>query len=132
MKTIEEKARAYDEALEKAKDMLKYKEVRVEDMEYLFPELKESEDEKIRKYIIRCISEWWDRCGDPSPDYPTREKMLSWLEKQGQQKPAWSEEHQVRQPLLTSGCRLVHYGQTVISVQTLQRMTDYSSHGVIP
>ena len=43
--TTEQKAKAYDEAIKKAKDMLYYKEVRQEDMEYLFPKLAESEDE---------------------------------------------------------------------------------------
>ena len=31
--------------------MLNYKEVRQEDMEYLFPELKESEDEEIKEML---------------------------------------------------------------------------------
>jgi len=39
----------YKEALERAKDMLSYKEVRQEDMEYLFPELKEDEDEIVKE-----------------------------------------------------------------------------------
>lgn len=41
----------YKEALERARDMMSYKEVRREDMEYLFPELKEPEDEKIKKLL---------------------------------------------------------------------------------
>lgn len=53
--TIEEKAKAYDEAIRKAKDMLSYKEVRQEDMEYLFPELKESEDEQSKKWILEYL-----------------------------------------------------------------------------
>ena len=74
--TIEEKAKAYDEALKKAKDMLAYKEVRQEDIEYLFPELKESEDEKIRKQITGFIT--YSRVLDE-----TKKIWLAWLEKQG-------------------------------------------------
>ena len=70
----------YKEALEKARDMLSYKEVRREDMEYLFPELKESEDEKIRKAIIEHFA------GSHSSMFPykgfTKEQILAWLEKQ--------------------------------------------------
>ena len=56
------------------------------DFESIFPELKESEGEKIRKFVIKVVHEWWNRCGDPSPDFPNEEKMLAWLEKQGEQK----------------------------------------------
>ena len=68
----------YKEALNKAKDMLSYKEVRREDMEYLFPELKESEDEKIRKELIGFLR------NIPNSNY-TCEEMALWLEKQGTQ-----------------------------------------------
>lgn len=44
--TIEEKAKAYDEAIRKAKDMLFYKETRQEDILYLFPELKKKTTDK--------------------------------------------------------------------------------------
>ena len=50
--SVQEKAIAYDEAIKRAKDMLSYKEVRRENMEYLFPELKESEDKRIRKALV--------------------------------------------------------------------------------
>ena len=49
----------------------------------IFPELKESEDEKIRTAIIHFISH--------TPTVPKgiigKETMLAWLEKQGEQKP---------------------------------------------
>ena len=77
--SIEEKTKAYDEAIKKAKDMLSYKEVRQEDIEYLFPELIES-DEKIREEIINYFE-----C--QSRDEPCRksihDKWVAWLEKQG-------------------------------------------------
>ena len=83
--TQEQKAKAYDEAIRKAKDMLSYKEVRQEDMEYLFPELKEkeSEDERIRKAavaFVKASNHFYYHLGI------SKEKVIAWLEKQG--KPA--------------------------------------------
>lgn len=74
---IEEKARAYDYALAKARDMLSYKEVRREDIEYLFPELIESEDEKIRKELID-----YHRSMAAGADDYMHEAWIAWLEKQ--------------------------------------------------
>ncbi len=51
-----------------------------------FPELRESEDERIRKSIISLIQ---------NGGYMSSEdkgKAISWLEKQDPKKPAWSEE----------------------------------------
>ena len=78
----------YKEALERARDMMSYKEVRREDMEYLFPELKENENEKIRKQIISFLKEF---------EYDHYRSLnfsswIAWLEKQGEQKSSWSEE----------------------------------------
>lgn len=82
--SIEEKAKAYDEAIERAnelnyvsdKDSLQRKTV-----EHIFPELKESEDERIRKELIDFIY-------DKTDTYELREKSnswLAWLEKQHEQ-----------------------------------------------
>ncbi len=72
----------YNKALERAKDMLAYKEVRQEDMEYLFPELEESEDERIRREII-------DFLRLPHHQFVGKryheKKWIAWLEKQGEQ-----------------------------------------------
>ena len=51
--------------------------------EYIFPELKESEDEKIRKEIIKLVKFFYGS----SLAYKhtiSRDKMLAWLEKQGE------------------------------------------------
>jgi hypothetical protein len=87
----------YKEALSKAKDMLSYKEVRREDMEYLFPELKESEDEKIRKELMDAVQGLWENNKLPTnlPLFATRvDKWIAWLEKQGQgeQRIAWNKD----------------------------------------
>ena len=58
-------------------------------LDTIFPELAESEDERIRKHIIEILENLspchWD--GDERP------KCIAYLEKQKEQKPAeWSEE----------------------------------------
>jgi len=53
----EEKARAYDEALERAKQVLSNNCTEVEKLclECVFPQLSESEDERIRKWLIEMV-----------------------------------------------------------------------------
>ena len=91
--TIEQKAKAYDKALEKAKDFYKgYKQrdnqLYVGDLEIIFPELKESDDEKIRKAILHHLRKMWgnsqdDICGVNVED------AIAWLEKQGEKIPVF-------------------------------------------
>ena len=45
----------YKEALSKAKDILSHKEIRQEDIKYLFPELKKSEDDRIMREIVAAL-----------------------------------------------------------------------------
>lgn len=81
--TQEEKARAYDEALKKAKqfhDKDLFAECNGNLVEYIFPELAESEDEKVRKALIRFHKSTIDIDGIKGDD------ILAWLEKQGEQK----------------------------------------------
>ena len=89
--TQEEKAKAYDEALLRAKSKINNDKDHVlyeDDVIEIFPELKESEDEKIRKDLIQWIDEFPDTIwrGHYKKD------ILAWLKKQGEQKPTWSEE----------------------------------------
>ena len=75
--TIEEKAKAYDEALEKAKEYVKKGyDVLMPD---LFPVLRESEDERVRKFLIGEFERRRD--GWEYPDISV-ESILSWLERQ--------------------------------------------------
>jgi len=80
--SIEEKAKRYDEALNRAKKVHKYSSdlAEIKLMEGIFPELKES-DEKIRKEIIAFIKKR-DRSGC---DYDY-DQWIAWLEKQGDDK----------------------------------------------
>ena len=77
--TEREKAKAYDEAIERAKKLYGNgitKEI--------FPELKESDDERIRRWIINDIR--YNMNNEPlnNSEYKKKaEKAIAWLEKQG-------------------------------------------------
>lgn len=90
--SIEEKAKAYDEALARANEMIKSMTniggvAKVDDIQHIFPELKESEDERIRGNIIATIHLYY---GEPLED--EAKEMIAWLEKQGEQKIKTPEE----------------------------------------
>jgi tetratricopeptide (TPR) repeat protein len=91
--TQEDKAKAYDKALKVIKDNLDAldeiaetgaKTVNIQTIKNCFhrafPELQESNDEKIRKSIIHALQ------GDGFLDMEETNKAISWLEKQGEQK----------------------------------------------
>ena len=123
--------KTYEEALERAKKIYNRGYYIIGDLERIFPELKESEDEcieKIKKEIISYLNnrkidsipesnateKWIDWIKKQKPiinkedeevrqylirtmkqndiNVPMVQKALAWLEKQGEQKPAWSEE----------------------------------------
>ena len=84
----------------------------------IFPELAESEDERIRKDIIILVKDWWDRVN--KDNISTKEEMLAWLEKQKsadeqplilkdgtQSKQAWNEKDET---LLTNTIILLKEG----------------------
>jgi hypothetical protein len=94
--TPEEKAKRYDEALRRARKLkenptsvfYEYSPSEGDTIaDYIFPELKESEDERIRK-AIHIYFDWLDGRKDYAPKgkYTIRD-MIAWLEKQGGQKP---------------------------------------------
>lgn len=91
--TIEQKAKAYDEALVRAREWLETKNgyyTPKELCEEIFPELGESEDEKIRKDLIQFIKNWKDPTNIGRPhDFHTLtrnveqcDRYIAWLEKQ--------------------------------------------------
>lgn len=104
--TPEEKVKRYDEILDKVKDMLKHRVLPLildeSDFEHIFPELKESEDERIRKGLIDYIkSELNDvrhiaaqnHIEGGYEDEETRLKeYIAYLEKQSEQKSIWHNE----------------------------------------
>lgn len=70
--TQKEKAKAYDEALERAKEFIVYDKFTIEK---IFPELKESEDERIRKELIDFVK-------SRLAGFPECGRFIAWLEKQ--------------------------------------------------
>lgn len=72
----EEKAKLYDEALERAKEFIvasaAYDKFTIEE---IFPELKESEDERIRKELIGFVK-------SRLAGFPECSRFIAWLEKQ--------------------------------------------------
>lgn len=86
--TIEQKAKRYDEALEIAKknyitaqDLCNASQISLEcfknTLEHIFPEFKESEDERIRKELI----EWMKDFPDMTWRCLSKEDIIAWLEK---------------------------------------------------
>jgi len=78
--SIEQKAKAYDEAIERAKNLHKDaidmgENIRAKQCEIIFPELKESEGEK---WIPKEIAKYLKEKGG------FRSCWLAWLEKQGE------------------------------------------------
>lgn len=89
--TQEEKAKAYDEAIERAKEVYDAYRFSMDtsnfnptDIEYIFPQLAESEDEKIRKWLYDYIERVGKTWGKQPFHY---EQILDWIEKQKEQKP---------------------------------------------
>ena len=81
--TIEQKAQRYDEALERYKAKQEYESKEVHKfIEYIFPELKESKDERIRKAILELVRQSSDILENKN-----QIQMIAWLEKQAEQKP---------------------------------------------
>lgn len=80
----EQKAKAYDKALDRARKLYNGEETSADvevACETIFPELKESEDEKIRKAILGLVRQSSEILGNQNQN-----NMISWLEKQGEQK----------------------------------------------
>ena len=77
--TEKEKAKAYDEVLKKASAAHKDEDRHLKaTLERIFPELKESEDEEIRKEIISILrNAYW------TSNRNRFNKLVAWLEKQG-------------------------------------------------
>ena len=81
--TEKEKAIAYDKAIERARKLYGN-----EIAEEIFSELKENDDEKIRKWIINNIRHNINNEPLNNSDYKKKaENAIAWLEKQGEQKP---------------------------------------------
>jgi hypothetical protein len=85
--TIEQKAKAYDEAIQRGLDYIRHTPAtemvtRQDIFEAIFPEFKEPEDEKLRKEMLQIAKESEDSFYMVlTPN--KRETLIAWLEKQG-------------------------------------------------
>lgn len=89
---IYEKKINYMKTIETIKQMIADGQISQEVAEKYFPELRESEDEKIRKEILDCFKAMKQQGCFPSKHKEQYDSWIAWLEKQGEQKPEWSEE----------------------------------------
>ena len=83
--SIEEKAKRYDEVVERAK-IEKEKSRNLELLEFIdenFPELTESEDERVRKALIDMVECAYKK-GTIILGEKEKENYINWLEKQGE------------------------------------------------
>ena len=88
--TIEEKAKAYDEALKRAREVIKnnpdFVRVTPKLMEEIFPELEESEDERMRSQTLKVLN-YYKNEENSEGRIPTEiNECIAWLKKQGAQK----------------------------------------------
>jgi hypothetical protein len=78
----------YEEALEKAKELY-FKGTNARNvLEEIFPQLREIEDEKIRKELTEFLKKSAGGHLDISTPYKTFSRWLAWIKKQGEQRPA--------------------------------------------
>ena len=134
MKTIEEKAQAYDEALERANAAHKDEDRHLKaTLERIFPELKESDDERIRKGIIRNLKYLMDKSQGFVKDELS--ERIAWLENQANQKSIlnvpsreiilsiWDLGNEWKE--LTGGCISTEYGTQLDYIQKHWNESEY-------
>ena len=63
--------------------------------DYIFPELEESEDEKVRKEIIDYCHERLNTTYGALPNIETIKRWLAWLEKQGEKEQKFNSIVQI-------------------------------------
>ena len=89
-----------------------------EKLEDIFPELSESEDEKIRKAILGLVRQSSEILGKKNQN-----NMISWLEKQGEQPTDKIE------PKFKIGNWLVHNNANIYQVVKIREDNRYELHG---
>lgn len=132
--SVEQKAKRYDEALGKARQLCDYPTSKpfISDLQDLFPELKESEDEQIRKED-EDVRKWLISQLEIKSDVNnSRElelmilKSIAWLEKQGKQNVDKVE------PKFKVGDWIVFNGLTLLVNEVVQGYYRTISKGGIP
>lgn len=83
--TQEEKVRAYDKAFGRAKALYSKGAPDSLCLEEMFPELKESEEEKIRQKLLFLCYAWRNNEQVEIPSKEEADETIAWLEKQGEE-----------------------------------------------
>jgi len=112
----------YEEALERARklatDLPNGRNDRlyhVWDLENIFPELKESEDERIKNEIIAFVEQSIHRGGGTPIPQEQEDKWITWLEKQGEQNPT---------PKFKIGDTIHKIGENTVFPMTIEKIED--------
>lgn len=95
--TTEQKAIAYDEAIKRANELLYVSDkdsLQRKTVEHIFPELAETEDDKIKKELLENLRELLEMYNtlQTSKEYSKVQSWIAWLEKQGEKKTAENTE----------------------------------------
>lgn len=111
--TPEEKSKAYDEALERAMELQENSNGMIlkKWLWKVFPELAESEDERIRKVLL---NDFKNNCSEYYCEGVNRDMIIAWLEKQGE------HTHKVEHKF--------HEGDWVVYMGTTAKILDLQKH----
>lgn len=126
--TIEEKAKAYDEAIKYAHYLINERckentngSFHRADLDKMFPKLFENEDERIKNEIIQFLLL-------PHPQFVGKrnyEEWIAWIKKQGEQHPKFKKGDKIKNK---SASRIV----TIIEIDLENREYRLSNAGFIP
>ena len=114
--------KAYKEAIKRAKAMIEVAEKEEEVYKSaitIFPELAESEDERIRKVLIDLVK-CNERSGYTLLNNVTTDSILAWLEKQGKHK-----DYYTKQELIDMGFSFTLNGDIVTPDKMMEDMKKY-------
>lgn len=140
--TIEEKALRYDGSIERAKEINREHSKKgfkpSDDILYIFPELKESEDENIRKDIIWCLKHSGIKESSPINPHVTTIKRdaIAWLEKQGKKPQGKSALEAINEEKADNANKIepkFHKGDWVVNTITnvVEQIIDITSNEYI-
>lgn len=146
--TTEEKAKAYDEALDRMRHVVvvpKDEKALQALKETIFPELRESEDERIRKEIINYLDFAESHNLLRAADYEKKKGWIDWLEKQkdafengrqfgimqeqGRQELEWTDEKQKEQKLIQTDAEKEYVRTLKSLVADFVRANNYIERG---
>ena len=125
----EEKAKRYDETFQRAR---RWYDSNTNEgfrgiFEDIFPELKESEDERIRKALIEHCKNQTKPYIDTGNECPQIQSWIDWLEKQGEQKPAWSEDAEPQKELAETYLAVFDKKFPILPTLKGKQLADYKN-----